>query len=75
MSYSLEVPVGLKATSLATLETKKRTSSKLSTGGLTRKQQAKQDALDLAELIYDIFKANESSASIQSVSGKDTKNA
>ncbi len=75
MSCSLEVPVGLKATSFATLEAKNRTSPELSTGGLTRGQQAKQDALDLAELIYDIFKANESSGSIQSVSGKDTNNA
>lgn len=38
-------------------------------------KQRKKDALDLAELIYDIFEDSLSSANIGDVSRKDDKNA
>lgn len=42
---------------------------------LTAKQQQKQDALELAEIIYDIFQDSLSSATISPVSTKDKNNA
>ncbi|HSW37474.1 MAG TPA: hypothetical protein VLG37_03865 [Candidatus Saccharimonadales bacterium] len=39
----------------------------------TLKQQQKQDALDLAEIIYDIYKDSLSSANIVSETRKDYK--
>jgi hypothetical protein len=41
---------------------------------LTPKQQQKQDAMALAELIYDIFHSTLSSAIINNESGKDNQN-
>ena len=40
------------------------------TGGLTVKQQLKRDALELAELIYDMFKENENDTTDLNVSRK-----
>jgi len=41
---------------------------------LSPRQQRKQDALELAELIYDIYKESESSATIHGDNIKDNQN-
>lgn len=71
MSYPLEVSVESETTPKATPETRTSTSSTTGTGSLTYKQQLKQDALDLAEVIYDIFQDSMSSATIEEKSIKE----
>lgn len=41
---------------------------------LTKKQQKMQDALDFAELIYDIFQDDLSSVTMDEKHGKDNQN-
>lgn len=75
MSSLLNEPDGLQATSEVLPEAKSSIKAKSKIGGLTQKQQFKLDTLDLAELIYDIFKEGMSSASIGAVTRKDGNNA
>ena len=75
MSSLLNEPVGSQATSEFASGVLFNTNVKGNAGGLTHKQQLKQDALDLAEVIYDLFKESESSATIGATIRKDDDNA
>jgi len=56
VSYPLEVPVGLEATSTAFPEKKTQTAPGEREAGLTYKQQLKQDAMLWAEFLYSEYK-------------------
>jgi hypothetical protein len=71
MSSLTNKPEGSRASSDLALEYSEPDDSKLS-----NKQQQKKDALEFAELIYDIFKGGLSNnpANINSISRKDNTN-
>ena len=75
MSSLLNEPVGSQATSEVASGVIFNTNVKGNAGGLTHKQQLKKDALDLAEVIYDLFKEGGSNATIGATIRKDDKYA
>jgi len=64
MSYPLEAPVGSKTSSTTKLTSDVTAESIKSAGSLIYKNRQKQEAMMLAEVIYNIFKDSLSNANM-----------